>query len=99
MFRFGLAVKARQGEAWFGMARHGSARHGSRGKAEQGEAMQGAAGHGKAVKVMRVMSRLSGDWQGSQGASLRVRLVSVWRVSSRSGLPAMVRSVEHCRVQ
>ena len=87
------------GRAWYGTVRCVEALSVTFRQSRHVVSRSGKALSVSAVKVMRVMSRLSGDWQGSQGASLRVRLVSVWLVSSRSGLPAMARSVEHCRVQ
>lgn len=95
MAGWGLAVKASWATLRFGLFVHGRVWFGSRGALRPGKLRRvelsfGAFGCVLAVKVMRVMSRLSGDWQGSQGKARsdkvkhgRVRFGS--RVQSKQG--------------
>lgn len=97
----GVAVKASWATLCFGLFVHGRVWFGSRGVLRHGKLRRvelnfGAFGCVSAVKVMWVMSRLSGDWQGSRGIARRVLSASG---ALRFGLAVMARSVEHCRVQ
>lgn len=72
MAGWGLAVKASWATLCFGLFVHGRVWFGSRGALRSGKLRRvelsfGAFGCVLAVKVMRVMLRLSGYWQGSQG--------------------------------